>query len=117
MPTTVVGTPISDALAAEAEAVTALLRSDAPRAEKVEAADALIIEFVRVGIDYHFHGPARRFGLHGLLVRVIDVAAATTLKALKTATRRVLKGLSDEQLTGIADEIEERLYPVEVVEE
>lgn len=111
----VVGTPISDALAAEAEAVAALLRSDAPREEKVEAADALIVGFVEAGIDYHFHGPALRFGLHPLLLRLIDVAARTTLTALKTAVRGVLKGLSDEQLVGVADEIEERVYPVQAV--
>lgn len=112
-----VGTPISEPLYAEAEAVIALLRSDAPRDEKIEAADNLIIRFVETGIDYHFHGPASRFGLNLFLVKVIDVAAATTLKALKTATRRVLRNLTDEQLAGVAEEIEERVYPVEVVEE
>ena len=109
----VLGTPLSEATAAEAERVAGLLRSGAPRAEKVEAADGLIIGFVRAGIDYHFHGPARRFGLNAVLMKVIDVAAGTTLKALEIATRRVLRGLSDEQLAGIADEIEERVFVVE----
>lgn len=112
MPVHLLGTPLSDALAAEAEAVATLLRSAAPRDEKIEAADDLIFRFVQTGIDYHFHGPARRFGLSPLLVKIIDVAAATTLKALKTATRRVLKGLSDPQLVSIADEIDERLFEV-----
>ncbi len=109
----VLGTPLSDAVAAEAERVADLLRSDAPRAAKVEAADALIIGFVRAGIDYHFHGPARRFGLNPVLMKVIDVAAGTTLRALQVATRRVLRGLSDAQLAGIAEEIEERVFLVE----
>jgi hypothetical protein len=113
----VVGTPITEELNAQAEAVIELLRSDASRSEKIEAADELIFQFVETGIDYHFHEPARRFGLNTFLVKMIDVAAMTTLRALKTATRRVLKGLNDEQLTGVADELEERLYPVEVVEE
>lgn len=111
------GTPISDDLANEAEQVAALLRSDAPRDEKVDRVDDLIFRFVETGIDVHFHGPARMFGLNMLLVKVIDLAAATTLRALKTATRRVLKSLSDEQLSGVADEIEDRLFEVEIVEE
>lgn len=112
--THLLGTPLSPALAAEAERVVALLRSDAPRDEKIDAADDIVVQLVEVGIDYHFHGPARRFGLNVWLVKIIDVAAATTLRALKTATRRVLKGLTDEQLAGIADEIEERIFAVEV---
>lgn len=111
------GTPISDDLAAEAEHVAALLRSDAPRDEKVDRVDDLIFRFVQTGIDVHFHGPARLFGLSPLLVKVIDLAAATTLRALKTATRRVLKSLSDEQLRGVADELEDRLFQVEVAED
>ena len=117
MTRTLVGTPISDDLAAEAERVTALLRSDAPRDQKIEEVDDLIIRFVEAGIDVHFHGPARAFGLSVWFVKIIDVAAATTLRALKTATRRVLKGLSDEQLVGLADEIEDRLYQFEIAEE
>lgn len=117
MPRTLLGTPLSNDLAAEAERVTALLRSDAPRREKIAEVDDLVIRLVQVGIDAHFHGPARLFGLSTLLVKIIDVAAATTLRALKTATRRVLKGLSDEQLVALADEIEDRLYQIEVAEE
>lgn len=113
----VVGTPISDALHAEAETTIALLRSDAPRPDKVKAADHLIYGFVEAGIAYHFHGPAQLFGLSKLLVKVIDVASATTLRALQSATRRVLKNLSDEQLVQVADEIEARLYPIQLVEE
>ncbi len=107
------GTPLPDDLAAEADDVAALLRSDAPRSDKIERVDALIFRFVQTGIDAHFHGPARLFGLNALLVKVIDVAASTTMRALKAATRRVLKSLSDEQLREIADEIEDRLYHIE----
>ena len=117
MPRTLLGTPLSDDLAAEAERVTALLRSDAPRAEKTEEVDDLIIRLVQAGIDAHFHAPARLFGLSTFLVKIIDVAAATTLGALKAATRRVLKGLSDEQLVAVADEIEDRLYQIETDDE
>ena len=110
---TIVGTPIPDPLAAEAEAVQVLLRSDAPRAEKAERLDDLVFRFVETGIDVHFHGPARLLGLSPLMVKIIDVAAAATLRALKTATRRVLRGLSDEQLARLADELDDRLYQVE----
>lgn len=110
------GTPLSDDLAAEAERVVALLRSEASRSEKVDAVDALIYEFVRVGIEAHFYAPARLFGLSSLILKVIDVAAGATLRALKSATRRVLKSISEEQLHEVADEIEDRLYQVEVVE-
>lgn len=113
----VLGTPISEELYQDAQGVVALLRSDAPRKEKIDAADKLIYRFVDAGIDYHFHEPARKFGLHTFMVKVIDVAAATTLRALKGATRHVLKGLNEEQLAGVADEIEDRMYPVEVVDE
>lgn len=114
---TLVGTPISDALAAEAERVMGLLRSDAARDEKIDAVDALVFQFVEAGIDALFHGPARVFGLSPLVVKIIDVAAATTLRALRTAARRVLKGLSDDQVMALADEIDDRLYRVEVREE
>ena len=111
------GTPISDDLATEADEVAALLRSDAPRAEKIDRVDELIFRFVQTGIDAHFHGPARLFGLNALLIKVIDLAAATTLRALKTATRRVLKSLSDEQLRDVADELEDRLFEIEIADE
>ena len=113
MPHTIVGTPISDALAAEAEHVALLLRSDAPRTEKIDRIDALVFQLVEAGIGVHFHGPARLLGLSTLMTKVIDVAAATTLRALRTAARRVLKGLSDDQLAALADEIDARLYVVE----
>ncbi len=113
----IIGTPIPEELYEEAQLVIALLRSEAPRSEKIDAADDLVFQFVEVGIDYHFHGPARRFGLSNFLVKLIDVAALTTLRALKSATRRVLRGLSDEQLYEVAEEIELRLYPVEIVDE
>jgi urease beta subunit len=111
------GTRISDDLAREADEVAALLRSNASTDLKVDRVDELIYRFVQVGIDQHFHEPARMFDLNPLLVKVIDVAAATTLRALRTATRRVLKNLSDEQLREVADEIEDRLYQFEVIEE
>ena len=111
-----IGTPISDDLANEAAEVAVLLRSDAPRAEKIDRVDNLIFRFVQTGIDVHFHGPARLFELNVLLIKVIDLAAATTLRALKTATRRVLKSLSDEQLRSVADELEDRLFEIEVDE-
>jgi len=113
----VLGTPITEELFKRAEEVIALLRSDASRAEKIEAADQLVYQFVKSGIDYHFQQPAHRLGLKSFLVKVIDVASATTLRALKGATRHVLKGLDDAQLLEVADEIEDRIYPVELVEE
>ncbi len=110
------GTPLPDDLAAEAERVVAFLRTDAARQAKIEAVDELVYALVRVGIEVHFHVPARLFSLNALLVKVIDVAAATTLRALKSAARRILKSLTDDQLREVADEIEDRLYQVEVVE-
>lgn len=116
MPLYLLATPLDEALHDEAEGVIALLRSPSPRAAKVAAVEALLIRLVGVGLDYHFHGPARRFRLSPLLMKVIDVAAATTLRALKTAARRVLRGLTDGQLVEVADELEERLYAVHVEE-
>ena len=107
------GTHLPDDLAAEAERVAALLRSDAPRAEKVDRLDALVYRFVQVGIEEHFHRPARLFDLSPFLVKVIDVAAATTLRALRSATRRVLRSATDAELREAADEIEARLYQIE----
>lgn len=112
-----IGTRISEDLAHEAEEVAALLRSDASRDLKAERVGALVHQFVQVGIDEHFHGPARLFDLNPLLLKVIDVAAATTLRALRTATRQVLKSVTDEQLRGVADEIDVRLYQFEVADE
>lgn len=112
-----IATHISEALAAEAEDVATLLRSDASVDLKVNRVDELIHRFVQVGIDEHFHGPARSFNLNPVLRKVIDVAAATTLRALRTAARHVLKNLSDEQLRGVADEIEARLYQFDVADE
>jgi hypothetical protein len=107
------GTPLPDDLARDAEHVAALLRSDVPRDEKVDRLEDLIYRFVQVGIDEHFHRPARMFNLSPLLVKVIDVATATTLRVLQSAVRRVLRNLTDAELHEAADEIERRLYQIE----
>jgi hypothetical protein len=106
------GTRLPDDLAHEAERVAALLRSNAPRDEKVDRLHVLIYRFVQAGIEEHFHRPARLFDLSPLLVKAIDVATATTLRVLQSAARRVLRTLTDAELREAADEIEGRLYQV-----
>lgn len=112
-----VGTPLSPDLYAEVESTVALLRSEAPVRVKADAADELIFRIVEAGLDYHFRDPALRFGLSPLLVRVVDVAAGTTLRALKAAARRVLRGLEAEHFAAIADALEERIYAFERADE
>lgn len=105
------GTPLPDALAAEGRAVVDLLRSGATQEEKSERAFAFIYAAGEAALDYHFTQPLRRLGVGAVTRNVVDVALGVALRSLRPPLRHVLRSMDDDQLRGVADEIEFRLYP------
>lgn len=105
------GTPLPDDLAAEGQAVIAYLRDDAPARNKADRAFAFIYAVGERALMYHFQEPLERLGVNLVLHRTVDVALHMALKGLRPPMRRVLQGMSDDQLLRVADEIEHRLYP------
>ncbi|MEM1056087.1 MAG: hypothetical protein AAGI52_11210 [Bacteroidota bacterium] len=104
-------TPLPDALSTEGKAVVRLLRSDAPREEKASEAFSFIYAVGEHSLRYHFREPLATLGVGAILRKSVDVALDLALKGIRSAMRRVLEGMDDEQLLGVAREIEIRLYP------
>ena len=104
-------TPLRDELAADGRDVIEVLRSDAARDVRASQAFAFIYGVCEHALDVHFREPLTRLGV-GLLTRqALGVALDLALRGLRTPLRRVIEGMDDEQLLGVADEIETRLYP------
>lgn len=104
-------TPLPEPLAADGHAVVDLLRSDAPRAEKAARAHAFIYGTGEHALAHHLREPLERLGVGRLVRQGLGVALDLALRGLRTPLRRVLDGMDEEQLRGVADEIEVRLYP------
>lgn len=105
------GTPLPDAVAAEARAVIEHLRGEAPPEEKADRAFRLIYAVGEEALRYHFVQPLARLGVGHLTRGVVEVALNVALKSLRPPLRRVLNGMDAGQLRDVADEIEHRLYP------
>ena len=104
-------TPLPDDLATEGRAVVDFLRAQHARAEKSDRAFAFIYAVGEAALDYHFAQPLAALGVGAVTRRTVEVALSLALKGLRTPLRRVLSGMDDAQLLGVADEIEYRLYP------
>lgn len=105
------GTPLSEPLAAEGRAVIALLGTDAAREVKAERAFAFIYAVGEASLAYHFTQPLERLGVGAVTRGVVEVALGMALKGLRPPLHRVLRGMDDAQLRSVADEIAFRLYP------
>jgi hypothetical protein len=105
------GTPLPDPLAAEGRATVSFLRSAAPPAEKSDRAFGFIFGVGAWALQYHFNEPLARLAVGGVTRKTVEVALNVALAGLRPPLRRVLSGMDDAQLRGVADEIEFRLYP------
>ena len=104
-------TPLDDALASDGRDVVDLLRSDAGQGQKAERAFAFIYGVGEHALAYHLREPLERLGVGRLTRQALGVALDLSLRGLRTPLRRVLDGMDEEQLRGVAHEIEVRLYP------
>lgn len=104
-------TPLSDDLSADGKEVVRLLRSDAPTKEKSTRAFSFIYSVGEYALAYHFRQPLAALGVGAITRKTLDVALDLALKGLRTPLRRILDGMDEEQLRGVATEIETRLYP------
>lgn len=104
-------TPLGDGLAADGRAVIELLRSEAAPGEKADRAFAFIYGVGEHALAYHLREPLERLGVGRLTRQALGVALDLALRGLRTPLRRVLDGMDEGQLRGVADEIELRLYP------
>lgn len=104
-------TPLDPERSADGHDVVALLRADGPRDEKAARAHAFIYGVGEHALAYHLREPLERLGVGRLMRQGLGVALDLALRGLRTPLRRVLDGMDDEQLRGVADEIEVRLYP------
>ena len=104
-------TPLPDALSAEGKATVAYLRTDAPREDKAARAYRFIYAVGEHALPYHFQEPLAALGVGALTRKALGVALDLGLKGIRTPLRRILNGMDDTQLRGVADAIEFRLYP------
>ena len=108
----IIGFPIARDPAARLRDVAARLRTadDAalPRRETAE----LVIQIMTTGLDFHFRRPVRALGAGSTLRRVVDMAVHAGTRAAGGAIRRVMRGLSPEQMRYVADYLEEAAHRV-----
>lgn len=104
-------TPLSDDLAASGREVIDLLRSGAPDKEKSARAFSFIYAVADHGLSYHFTRPLAGLGVGVVTRKTLGVALDLAIKGIRTPMRRILDGMDATQLAGVADAIEERLYP------
>ena len=104
-------TPLSPDLAREGKATVDTLRSDAPRSERAQRAFSFIFATGEYALSYHFRDPLAALGVGAVTRKALSVALDLAMRGIKGPMRRILDGMDDEQLRGVADAIEERLYP------
>ncbi|MFN3597064.1 MAG: hypothetical protein ACK41D_07310 [Rubricoccaceae bacterium] len=106
---TLLATPLPDDLAARSPDVVALLRSDAPRRERAEAAFEFIYDTGAESLRYHFREPLETLGVGFVTRKAVGAALDVALRGIRGALKNVLSGMDDAQLARVADEIERRL--------
>jgi hypothetical protein len=93
--------PISDDFAAELQGMLELVHTS-PRAHRdllIEAANRL----TATGLDHYFLEPLRRVGVGGMNLRAAELGIASSRKGIAAFIKRILKGMNEEQLLGVAD--------------
>lgn len=104
-------TPLSPALSDEGRATVDHLRSDAAADARADRAFAFIFSVAEQALTYHFREPLAALGVGLLTRKTLDAALDLALRGLRGPVRRILRGMDEAQLQGVADAIEERLYP------
>ncbi|OZC02742.1 hypothetical protein [Rubricoccus marinus] len=104
-------TPLPDSLSEDGRETIRVLRSSAPEAEKSDRAFAFIHASVQHSMDHHFNGPLADLGVGAITRKTLGVALDLAVKGMKRPMRKILDGMDAAQLAGVADAIEERLYP------
>ena len=104
-------TPLPEPLADDARGTVAFLRGEASAKEKGQRAFSFIFSAVEHSLGYHFREPLAALGVGMMTRKALDLSLDLALKGLRAPMRRILEGMDDAQLRGVADAIEERLYP------
>ena len=104
-------TPLPAPLAQEARDTIDALRSAAPQKDRSKQAFDFILATIEHSLRFHFREPLAALGVGMMTRKALDVALDLALRGLKGPMKRILDGMDDAQLGGVADAIEERLYP------
>lgn len=96
--------PVPDAFAAELRGVLERVRAD-PGAHAAELID-VTNRLTATGLDHYFLEPLRRAGVGGMNMRAAELGISSSRKGIAAFVKRILKGMSDEQLLGLAAFIE-----------
>ena len=104
-------TPLGTELAEEGRAIVDHLRSEAPTGEKSTQAFAFVYAATERSLTYHFREPIHQLGVGMMTRKTLDVAIDLALKGIRRTMKSVLSSMDDAQLRGVADAIENRLYP------
>jgi len=95
----------------EGQALVEYLRTSAPEKEKAARAFDFIHGAVELSMDHHFVQPLAALRVGALTRKALSVSLNLAVNGMKTPMRRILNGMDSAQLSGVADAIEERLYP------
>lgn len=107
-----IGTPLPAPLEAEVRGVVAMLRAgDAAPRERNDRTAAVIVALGETALTHHFVGPLERIGVGLVARKTVDVAIRAVVRGIGTPVRSVIRGLDDDAFPGIADELEQILYP------
>jgi len=100
---------LSDALYDETQKVVWMLRHEPHNPQSGIKAVELLREATEVNLAFYFTEPAKRLKLGVVGVKLLVAGANTVLKLISSLGHRLVKKLSEEQLSLIADFVEAEL--------
>lgn len=102
-------TEIPADLADEARALVARIRAHPQPRELRRPAAELVVKLTEAGLAGYFQHPAERLGLGLMAATTVRVGLRTAAGGIAIAVRRLVDGMNDEQIVGLAGTIEEML--------
>lgn len=100
-------TAIPPELATEARRLAARLRTHPRPRELAREGAEMVVRLTEAGLDGYFLRPAKELGLGAVALGTIRVGLATAARGIALVVRRLVGGLSDDELRRLADTFED----------
>lgn len=104
---------VSAELQQRAASVVASIRSDRDKRKHVPALIEVVLEMTDAGLHYYFLHPLERAGVGAVTRRAVELAIGTAGRTLPMVVRKTVGSLNDEQISSIAEFLDEILVQEE----
>ncbi|MCP4441456.1 MAG: hypothetical protein GY810_21320 [Aureispira sp.] len=103
------GFPLSDELAARVDEVVQDIKGSEDKRQYALKAFQVVSDLSDVGLNYFFIETLKKAGLGKIKMMAVEGAIKTGKRAILTVGKRIIKGMSNEQLLVIAETFEESM--------